>query len=156
MKRRSLTAKMLRLLCVGYVVLFNGWLALSFAGMSLESFHPRYQVSQVASGIKFAALGLALLSIGLGVAFGYRWARWVSIALGALGLCLSVFLFWDGFLRIKSAYSGEESSEVFMALVFFMTSVLVVAAMLVPVAKGYFDAEDAGKPNLAESLDPTS
>jgi len=92
MKRRSLTAKMLRLLCVGYVVLFNGWLALSFAGMSLESFHPRYQVSQVASGIKFAALGLALLSIGLGVAFGYRWARWVSIALGALGLCLSVFI----------------------------------------------------------------
>jgi hypothetical protein len=156
-KRSSLTTKILRSLCVGYVVLFDSWLAFSFAGMSWESFHPGYRLPQVASGLKSAALALALSVLAAGVAFGRRWARWASIALAALGLCLSVLLFWDGYLRIKSKYSGEESSEVFMALVFSVTSLSVLAAMSVPAAKSYFakTLSQQEQPEPRQSLDPT-
>jgi hypothetical protein len=127
--------------------------------MSWESFYPRYRLPQVASGLKSAALAFALLVLALGVAFGHRWARWASIAFGAIGVCFSVFLFWDGYLRIKSTYSGEESSEVFGALVFAVTSICVLAAMSVPAVKSYFDAKvlsQQEQPEAHQSLDPTS
>jgi hypothetical protein len=156
---KTFTTKMLRSLCVGYVVLFDSLLALSWAAMSWESFHPSYRLPQVASGLKSAAFALVLLALAVGVAVGHRWARWASIALAAFGLCFSVFLFWDGYLRIKSTYSGEESSEVFGALVFSVTSLCVLAAMSVPAAKSYFDAKALSQqeqPEPRQSLDPTS
>ena len=155
-KSQALAAKMLRGLCLGYVVLFNSWLALACIAMSWESFYPRYRVPQIASGLKSAAFALMFLVIALGVAFGHRWARWVSIALGTLGLCFSVFSFWDGYLRIKSKYSGEESSEVFGAIVFSVISLLVLAAMFAPAAKSYFDAKAVRNTRVAAPLDPTS
>ncbi|WP_433974982.1 hypothetical protein [Tunturiibacter lichenicola] len=136
--RETLAAKTLKALCLGYAVIFNSYFALACLAMSWESFYPRYRVPQIASGLKSAAFALMFLVIALGVAFGHRWARWVSIAFGALGLGFSVFLFWDGYLRIKSKYSGEESSEVLAAIVFSITSLLVILAMFAPVAKNYF------------------
>ncbi|MEO6803211.1 MAG: hypothetical protein ABI197_08215 [Granulicella sp.] len=126
---------------MGYVVVFDSWLALAFAAMSWESFFPRYRLPQIASGLKSAAFASMLLAFALGVALGHRWARWASVALSVFGLCFSGFLFWDGFLRIKSTYSGEESSEVFGALVFSVTSLCVLIAMYMPAAKSYFHAK---------------
>jgi TRAP-type C4-dicarboxylate transport system permease small subunit len=82
---------------------------------------------------------LALIGIALGVALGRRWARWTSIVLAALILCLSALMFWDGYLRVKPKYSGEESSEVFGALIFSATSLCVLVAMFIPAAKRHFD-----------------
>jgi hypothetical protein len=71
-KSQTLAAKMLRGLCVGYVVLFNSWFAVACVAMSCESFYPRYRVLQIASGLKSAAFALMFLVIALGVAFGHR------------------------------------------------------------------------------------
>jgi glucan phosphoethanolaminetransferase (alkaline phosphatase superfamily) len=136
---RAWPTKILRVLCVGYTVLFHSWLALSLAAGSWESFHSRYRLPQIAAGFKFALLAATFAALAFGVAFGKRWARWVSIALGVLGLCFSAFLFWDGHLRIKSTYTGEESSEVFGAIVFSFTSLCVLCAMSLSAGRSYFD-----------------
>jgi hypothetical protein len=134
--------KVLKALSVGYAVLFNIWLALSFGGMSWESFHPSYRLPQVAAGLKFATLATAFSALAFGLAFGRRWTRWTSIVLGILGCCLSVVLFWDGYLRVKPAYSGEESSEVFMAIVLSSASLCVLGALSLPAGRSYFDSSE--------------
>jgi hypothetical protein len=149
--------KILASVCVGYVVLFLAWLGIGVLGMSWESFHTSYRPPRIALGVESGLSALALFALALGVALGRRWARWTSIVLATLILCLSVLLFWDGYLRVKPKYSGEEGSEVFMALIFFSASLCVLVAMFVPTAKRYFyrtrsehrSNEDA--PQLAKS-----
>jgi hypothetical protein len=116
-------------LCEGVVVVFNVYLALACAAMRRERVYPLFRLPQLPLGIKPAGSPIAFLAVALGVAFGQRWARWVSLAFGALSLCSSAFLFRDGYLRIKPHYSGEESSEVFGAIVSSGAALCVLAAM---------------------------
>jgi hypothetical protein len=135
----AMMTKLLRALGVGYVVLWSGWITLALGAGCWESFYPLYQLPKVASGLKYGAYALGFLALSFGVAFGRYWARWLSIAIAALAIGFSALMFWDGYLRIKPSYTGEESSEVFMALIFSSTSVCVLIALCLPSVRDYFN-----------------
>jgi TRAP-type C4-dicarboxylate transport system permease small subunit len=132
------------MLCVGFVVLVLAWFALAMVAGSWESFYTSYRPPRIALGLKFGFSALASFALAIGVALGHRWARWLSIVVAVLLLCFSVLMFWDGYLRIKPLYSGEESSEVFGSLIFSVTSLCVLVAMFIPAARGYFEPTRAG------------
>ena len=129
---------MLKAVCLGYVVILNIYYALACLAMSWESFYPGYRVQQIASGPEVCCFRLDVLG---------DCARCsVRSSMGSLGfdrvwhtgfMFLSVSVL-DGYLRIKSKYSGEESSEVFGAIVLSTTSLLVIAAMFAPAVRNHF------------------
>jgi UDP-N-acetylmuramyl pentapeptide phosphotransferase/UDP-N-acetylglucosamine-1-phosphate transferase len=120
--------KMLRI--VGRVIMtaFDAYITLAFAAAAWDAFRPAYGNSpHVGRAVMFGVIFLILLVVTVGMALDRTWARsssWI-IMLGVLAFCAVTF--WDGYLRIKPKYTGEEGGEAGVAV---LLSIPTLVALL--------------------------
>lgn len=80
-------------------------------------------------GIAFAVVCLCFLLVTLGMVLDKAWARWCSL-IGMLAmLAFCALSFWDGYLRVKATYSGEEGGEAGMAVLLGVPTLICLIAI---------------------------
>ena len=126
--RNFVPGKMLRILGRVITTAFDAYITFAFAAVSWDAFRPEYGNSpHVSRAVIFGLVCVILLVVTVGMALDRTWARWASsiIMLGVLVFC--AISFWDGYLRVKPKYTGEEGGEAGVAV---LLSIPTVVALL--------------------------
>jgi TRAP-type C4-dicarboxylate transport system permease small subunit len=110
-------------------VIFDGFLALASAAVAWDAFRPQYGSPHLQRGAVCAILFLCFSAVTLGMALGRKWAHRCSLVgmLGMLAFCS--LSFWDGYLRVRPKYSGEESSEAGAAVMLGVPTLISLVAL---------------------------